>query len=138
MRGIRSRDSKPELAVRSAVHALGLRYQVAVRPDGARNSADLVFSRARVAVFVDGCFWHGCPIHGREPRNNREYWLPKLEGNRARDARVTHALRASGWEVLRFWAHEEPFDVAARIRDVVRDRLNRCYEPRPASATHAR
>jgi DNA mismatch endonuclease (patch repair protein) len=77
---------------------------------------DLVFTRARVAVFVDGCFWHSCPEHGDRPRINTGYWLPKLEANVARDRRVDRALTDDGWDVVRIWEHEDPLEAAARVR----------------------
>ena len=111
----------PELAVRRAVHALGLRYRVDARPvpDLARR-ADLVFPGARVAVFIDGCFWHGCPYHYVASKSNAGYWAPKIEANRRRDAETTALLAAREWRVLRFWAHEEVQGVAERIVATVR------------------
>ncbi|WP_413249930.1 very short patch repair endonuclease [Sinomonas flava] len=121
MLGNRSRDTAPELRVRRAVHAMGLRYRVAVRPvPTLRRTADLVFSRARVAVFIDGCYWHGCPEHYIEPARNVDYWRPKIARNRERDAETTAALTSAGWRVLRFWSHEDPHDVAGRIAAAVR------------------
>ena len=123
MQGNRSRDTKPEIAVRCAVHAMGMRYRVATRPlAGVRRTADLVFRRAKVAVFVDGCFWHGCPKHHAPPKTNAGYWATKIDGNRVRDRHTTALLRAAGWIVLRFWSHEDPLSVADRIVDVVQRR----------------
>jgi DNA mismatch endonuclease (patch repair protein) len=120
MQGNKSRDTKPEIAVRSAVHALGMRYRVSARPlAGLRRTADLVFRSARVAVFVDGCFWHGCPAHHSPPKTNAGYWSAKIKGNKSRDRDTTERLRMEGWTVLRFWSHEEPMSVAAQIADVV-------------------
>lgn len=125
MQGNRSRDTKPELAVRRAVHALGLRYRVAEQPlREIRRSADLVFPRVKVAVFVDGCFWHGCPEHYREPGSHIDYWRLKIDTNRARDLETDELLRLAGWTVLRFWAHEDPVLVAEKIRHVVGQRRN--------------
>lgn len=116
----RGRDTGPEMAVRSAVHALGLRYRVNTRPEPSlRRTADLVFRRAKVAVFVDGCFWHSCPIHRTRPRANDGFWSEKLERTVARDRETTDALEAAGWLVLRFWEHEDPDEVAERIREAV-------------------
>jgi DNA mismatch endonuclease (patch repair protein) len=127
MQGNKSRDTKPEMAVRRALHAMGLRYRIAARPlAGLSRTADLVFRRARIAVFVDGCFWHGCPAHHAPPRTNAIYWAAKIKGNKARDRDTTILLRAAGWTVLRFWSHEDPSAVAANISQVVRDmRANR-------------
>jgi DNA mismatch endonuclease, patch repair protein len=121
MQGNRKRDTRPELAVRRAAHRLGLRYRVAARPLPHLNcTADLVFARARVAVFVDGCYWHGCPTHFTPPRTNPSYWGPKIARNQERDSRVTAELSSEGWTVLRFWEHD-PADVAAnRIAAAVR------------------
>lgn len=121
MQGNRKRDTRPELAVRKVVHRLGLRYKIACRPlPGQRFTADLVFPSARVAVFVDGCFWHGCPEHFSSPRTNTSYWGPKIARNQARDAVAMAALRAAGWIGLRVWEHEAPDLAAARIVKVVR------------------
>lgn len=121
MRGNKGRDTRPELAVRSAVHALGLRYRVGVSPlPGVRRTADLVFPRAKVAVFVDGCFWHGCPEHHRPARRNPEFWSTKIEGNIARDADTDARLRTAGWTVIRIWEHEPPIAAASRVNAVIR------------------
>jgi DNA mismatch endonuclease, patch repair protein len=122
MRGNKGRDTRPELAVRSAVHALGLRYRVGVSPlSGVRRTADLVFPRAKVAVFVDGCFWHGCPQHHRPARRNAEFWTAKIEGNVARDVDTDNRLRAAGWTVVRVWEHEPPATAARKISAAVQD-----------------
>jgi len=121
MQANRSTDTGPELAVRRLVHAMGLRYRVNTRPVATlRRTADLVFSRQRVAVFIDGCYWHGCPEHHRQPRANTDYWSSKVARNRARDAATDEALRAAGWTVLRFWEHEPPAAVAEAVRAAVR------------------
>ena len=126
MQGNKSRDTKPEVAVRSAVHALGMRYRVSTRPlADFRRTADLVFRCARVAVFVDGCFWHGCPAHHAPPKTNAGYWSAKIQGNKHRDRDTTERLRKEGWTVLRFWSHEEPTSVAAQIANVVRNEQQR-------------
>jgi DNA mismatch endonuclease (patch repair protein) len=120
MQGNKSRDTKPEIAVRSAVHALGMRYRVSTRPlPDLRRTADLVFRRARVAVFVDGCFWHGCPKHHAPPKTNAGYWAMKIQGNKSRDEDTTARLREEGWTVLRFWSHDEALSVATQIAKIV-------------------
>lgn len=113
------KDTKPELAVRRLLHARGLRYRVNIAPDGGRSRADIVFKRPRVAVYIDGCFWHGCPEHATWPKNNAKFWREKIEANRARDRRVAERLTAAGWMVLRFWEHEDPEEVANTIQQVV-------------------
>jgi DNA mismatch endonuclease, patch repair protein len=120
MQGNRSRDTAPELAVRRLVHAMGLRYRVNARPVSTlRRTADLVFTRQCVAVFVDGCFWHGCPEHHRQPSANADYWTAKVARNRARDVATNDALTSAGWTVLRFWAHQPPAEVAEAVRAAV-------------------
>lgn len=122
MQANRSRDTAPELAVRRLVHAMGLRYRVNARPVPAlRRTADLVFPRQRVAVFIDGCFWHGCPDHHRQPTANAAYWGAKVERNKARDTDTDATLAKAGWRTLRFWAHEDPEQVAAAIRSVIEE-----------------
>lgn len=117
----RRRDTAPEVAVRRLVHAAGLRYRVDYAPllTQKRRRADIVFTRAKVAVFIDGCFWHGCPQHYQPSKSNVEYWIPKIAANRNRDEQTNALLVAAGWTVLRFWEHEEPATVAARIVEMV-------------------
>jgi DNA mismatch endonuclease, patch repair protein len=116
-----SRDTEPELALRRAVHAMGLRYRVHQRPlPELRRQADFVFRPARVAVFVDGCFWHGCATHGRrEHRVNGWYWPEKIERNRRRDADTDARLVAAGWTVVRVWEHEPADDAARKVAAAV-------------------
>lgn len=119
MRSNKGRDTSPELTVRRRLHACGMRFRVSVRPlPTVRRTADIVFTRARVAVFVDGCFWHGCPEHYQAPARNSEFWTEKRRRNRERDTETDGLLRTAGWTVLRFWEHEvktTPDDVAAAI-----------------------
>lgn len=119
MRANRSRDTHPELALRRELHSRGLRYLIDVAPvRGLRCRADLVFRRQRIAVFVDGCFWHGCPDHASWPKANGDWWRRKIETNAARDRRNDALLAAAGWRVVRVWEHE-PVEAAADR--VVRD-----------------
>lgn len=123
MLGNRSRDTKPELAIRRRAHALGLRYRVAAYPlPGVRRTADMVFPKKRVAVFIDGCFWHGCKVHYVAPGTNVEFWQGKVSLNRRRDAEVDDRLRRAGWTVVRIWEHEDAVVAAARIARAVRGR----------------
>lgn len=117
MRANRRRDTKAELAVRRRLHRAGARYRVDYAPDPTdrRRKADIVFTRTRIAVFIDGCFWHGCPLHFIPPKSNTDYWAPKIAGNRRRDAATRSRLESLGWTVLRFWEHEDPDDVAQSI-----------------------
>lgn len=111
MRANRRRDTGPEKRIRQLLHAQGLRYRVdlPLRPGGqGLIRPDIAFTRARLAVFIDGCFWHGCPEHKGRPKTNVHYWEPKIEGNAARDQQQTAALQRAGWKVLRFWEHEDP------------------------------
>jgi DNA mismatch endonuclease, patch repair protein len=123
MRGNKGRDTRPELALRSAVHALGLRYRVGLRPvPQVRRTADIVFTRAKVAVFLDGCFWHGCPEHHRPAKKNADFWTEKISGNMVRDASTDARLGEAGWQVIRIWEHEDPIAAARIIREAVRRR----------------
>lgn len=117
MRAIRRSDTKPELALRSRLHASGYRFRKDYRLDlpGGRVRPDVVFTRRRVAVFVDSCFWHCCPEHGRLPKVNESYWLPKLSRNVARDRENDRALSSAGWRVVRVWEHEDPAEAAAIV-----------------------
>lgn len=118
MRANRRADTGPERWIRGHLHAEGLRYRVdfPIRVEGYRPiRPDIVFTRTRLAIFVDGCFWHGCPDHGGRPRTNEHYWGPKIARNRERDSEQTEALAAAGWLVLRFWEHESPEAAAAEI-----------------------
>jgi DNA mismatch endonuclease (patch repair protein) len=120
MRAQRERDTGIERAIRSLLHARGLRFRIHRRLlPGSRREVDVVFPGAKVAVFVDGCFWHGCPEHGTWPRNNAEFWRDKIEGNVSRDRDTDARLEADGWTVVRVWEHEAPADAAARIADAV-------------------
>lgn len=115
------RDTSTELALRRELHSRGLRYRVDFAPvAGLRRRADVVFTRARIAIFIDGCFWHGCPIHATTPRRNADYWVPKLAANVARDRDTDHRLAQEGWGVIRVWEHEEPTLVANRVQAAVR------------------
>lgn len=124
MRGNRRRDTSPELRVRRLLHAAGLRYRVDVAPleSDRRRKADIVFTRLKIAVFVDGCFWHGCPAHFAVPRANADYWAPKIARNRERDRQTVARLDAAGWLALRYWEHEEPATVANAIARAVAQR----------------
>lgn len=119
----RGRDTKPELRLRSAVHALGLRFRVDFAPiPGIRRRADLVFTRAKVAVFLDGCFWHGCEVHYTAPKANSEFWAEKRRRNMERDAETNALLEREGWLVLRFWEHDDLLSAAQRIRTTLEER----------------
>lgn len=135
MQGNRSRDTRPELALRSAVHALGLRYRVNQRPiRELRRTADLVFRRAKVAVYLDGCWWHGCPEHLRPATANQSFWRDKLAANIRRDRDTDAHLQAAGWVGLRIWEHE-PVEAAAQfVAETVRAR-RLAASFRPSSGT---
>ncbi|MBY4227017.1 very short patch repair endonuclease [Rhodococcus sp. 06-1460-1B] len=114
----RRRDTKPEVALRRELHRRGLRYFVDRAPvKGMRRRADLVFPRRKVAVYVDGCFWHSCPVHATKPRNNAQWWADKLAANVARDRDTDTRLIEEGWRVVRIWEHEDPVVAAQRVVD---------------------
>lgn len=118
-----SKNTAAELAVRRLLHAAGLRYRVEYRVPGmARRRIDVAFPGLKVAVLIDGCFWHGCPQHATHPKANAEWWREKLDRNMARDRETTEHLTAEGWTVLRFWEHEAPGDVAVRVAAAVAQR----------------
>lgn len=123
MRANRGRDTRPEMALRRALHAAGLRYRVNARPlNGSRMTVDVVFPRARVAVEVRGCFWHGCPLHHRPSQRNAEFWSTKIAGNVERDERKRAALEADGWTVVVVWEHDDIAEAVERVTAAVRDR----------------
>lgn len=118
------RDTAPELALRRQLHARGMRYRVDhPLPGMRRRRADLLFAGARVAVFVDGCFWHGCPEHSVVPKANREWWIDKIRANRERDAHTDAHLRSLGWLPVRVWEHEDPARAADEVERRVRERI---------------
>lgn len=121
MSRVARRDTRPELEIRRELHARGLRYRVDASPvPGRRGRADILFRQARVAVYVDGCFWHSCPDHGVLPKGNREWWREKLAATVRRDRSTDSALRELGWRVVRIWEHEDPAAAADRIEAIVR------------------
>jgi DNA mismatch endonuclease (patch repair protein) len=125
MRGNRKRDTKPELRIRSAIHSRGLRFrkEYTVRTNSGKVRVDIAFPRMRVAVMVDGCFWHQCPDHGNLPRTNQTYWRSKLTRNVSRDAKQTAELRESGWIVLRLWEHVASEDAVREIESLLARRM---------------
>ncbi|THG34343.1 very short patch repair endonuclease [Glaciibacter flavus] len=119
MRANKGRDTKPELDVRRLLHAHGYRYRVNHRPDPSlRRTADIVFTRARVAVFIDGCYWHGCPEHFVLPTANRNFWEAKIVANRIRDAETSRQLVERQWTVLRFWEHDTGPSLRAVVSEI--------------------
>ncbi len=121
MRANRRTDTKPEVALRSALHRMGLRFRKdhVVQLPNRRVRPDIVFTKAKLAVFVDGCFWHSCSEHGRTPTgSNPDYWRQKLERNRTRDRLDTESLGVAGWQVIRVWEHEVPGQAAVRIASI--------------------
>jgi DNA mismatch endonuclease (patch repair protein) len=120
MLGNRGKDTSPELAVRRLLHRSGLRYRVDVRPiQQLRRKADVVFPRQKIAVFIDGCFWHACPEHFVWPKSNVEYWQKKIGGNKTRDIETSAKLESQGWTVLRYWSHDPPETIAHDVQRAV-------------------
>lgn len=122
MQSNRRVDTRPELALRRALHQRGLRFRkdIPIRLDGVNARPDIVFTRVKVAIFHDGCWWHGCSEHGTRPKRNADFWNRKLDETVARDRRVSEALREAGWTVIRVWEHEAVADAAQRIERVIR------------------
>lgn len=122
MAAIRRTDTKPEIALRSLLHAQGLRFRKDYRITlaGRHIRPDIAFTKRKVAVFVDGCFWHACPEHGRQPANNTSYWSQKLATNTARDTLQTQLLKEAGWQVVRFWEHDGPEFAAGQLTSLLR------------------
>jgi DNA mismatch endonuclease (patch repair protein) len=125
MSRVGSKHSRAERALRSALHAEGLRFRLHRRVEGIM--VDIVFPTPRVAVFVDGCFWHGCPQHATLPKTNQKYWLPKLAENRERDRRQTLKIEAAGWRVFRVWEHD-CLPVSERVVNLI---VEACRQGRP-------
>ncbi len=120
MKAAKPRDTAPEKALRSALHKIGLRYRIDVRPIKELNRrADIAFRSTKVAIFVDGCFWHGCPIHGTEAKANAAFWKNKIKQNQMRDKDTNERLKKAGWKVIRVWEHENPQKAAQRILKVI-------------------
>ncbi|HVT64289.1 MAG TPA: very short patch repair endonuclease [Mycobacteriales bacterium] len=122
MRANRPRDTGPELAVRRELHGRGMRYRVDHAPvPGVRRRADVVFPHLRIAVFIDGCFWHGCAQHGtgHRAKANASFWRDKIAANQKRDLDTDRRLREAGWMVIRVWEHEPPGDAADRVIEAV-------------------
>lgn len=114
------RDTTPELALRAILFRMGFRYRIDVRPiSSLRRKADVVFPRLKIAVFVDGCFWHGCPDHATWPKANGEFWRRKIVGNRERDRDTDERLAEAGWLSVRVWEHENPSEAAERVASTV-------------------
>ncbi|MFA9432814.1 very short patch repair endonuclease [Egicoccus sp. AB-alg2] len=126
MESQRRRDTQPELRLRRELFRRGYRYLVDAQPiPGMRRRADLVFRGPKVAVFVDGCFWHGCPEHGTQPKTNASWWYNKLKTNRQRDTDTNQRLHDAGWEVVRIWEHDPLDNAVARVQEIVDARSER-------------
>jgi DNA mismatch endonuclease (patch repair protein) len=118
----RRRDTGPELALRAALWKRGLRYRVDFAAVNRRRRVDIAFTRVKVAVFVDGCFWHSCPLHATVPKSNQSWWMTKLAANVGRDRATDDELSAAGWAVIRVWEHEPTDRAAERVAALVLER----------------
>jgi len=141
MRSNRRSDTKPELALRSALHGMGYRYRKDFRLDLPlrRVRPDIAFTARKVAVFVDGCFWHACPDHGSKPKSNEWYWSPKLQKNVERDRAADAALEQAGWTVVRLWEHVPLADAVAQVIEAVGEPRRgepQCGEPQCGEPGH--
>jgi DNA mismatch endonuclease (patch repair protein) len=139
MSASRRRDTTPEILLRRELHRRGRRFRVVTRvPGNNRRTIDIAFTRQKLAVFVDGCFWHGCPTHGNRPAANREWWARKIEANQARDGDTDRLLESAGWTVLRVWEHTDAGQ-AADLVEAALDRLGQLVgRPRPEPASICR
>lgn len=116
------RDTGPEMRLRAALHARGHRYRIDAKPlRDYRRRADIVFTRWKVAVFVDGCFWHGCAEHARSPKSNADWWAQKIDRNVERDEETSRTLQSAGWTVVRVWEHEETSSALAKVERAILD-----------------
>lgn len=120
MKAAKPRDTAPEKALRSELYKRSLSYRIDVRPVKELNRrADIVFRSTKVAVFVDGCFWHGCPKHGTQAKANAEFWKNKIKRNQERDEETNKLLKKAGWTVVRVWEHEDPEKAGKKIHGIV-------------------
>lgn len=137
MRANRRRDTRPERALRRELFRRGLRFRVDYRIDddsGAHVRPDIVFTRRRLAIFVDGCYWHGCPEHATMPKSNAEFWARKFERNHTRDLRDVDVLEAAGWTVMRVWEHVDSHEAADIIERWIADQIDsRPSDPSPSA-----
>ena len=134
MRGNKSKNTKPELAIRRILFADGFRYRVCARPlPGYRHTADIVFPRRKIAIFVDGCFWHGCPLHYHTPKTHGDFWSTKIKANKDRDAKVDSHLKAAGWTVVHIWEHVSPQDAASEVEKMMLSRISETIAAEPQS-----
>jgi DNA mismatch endonuclease (patch repair protein) len=118
------RDTKGELKLRSALHRLGLRFRVDAKPwPTKRHKTDILFRRARVLVYFDGCFWHGCPTHCTMPLHNADWWRAKIERNKGRDRELQIQAESDGWVVCRVWEHDDLAATALELAVLVRERM---------------
>lgn len=121
MQANRRRDTRPELALRRILHAHGWRFRVDYPPiPGLRRRADIAFPKRKIAVFVDGCYWHACPAHGTQAKSNAAFWADKLSSNERRDRDTDERLGQAGWTVVRVWEHEQPAEAAERVETQLR------------------
>lgn len=121
MAKVRQKDTKAEMSLRRELHRKGLRYRVNFKVlDKPRRIADIVFTKQKLAIFVDGCFWHGCPEHATWPKQNSQFWQSKISTNKVRDLDTNERLRSIGWTVLRFWEHEEPSILAEIVEKLIK------------------
>ena len=138
MESARQRDTAPEVRLRLLLYGMGLRYRIDCKPlPTLRRKADLLFRPAKGAVYVDGCFWHGCPQHATWPKQNAEFWRDKIETNRRRDADTDQQLSESGWLVIRVWEHEDAEKAAVRVAAAVREQSALKPQSQPDAAVLA-
>ncbi|HML39854.1 MAG TPA: DNA mismatch endonuclease Vsr [Bellilinea sp.] len=125
MEAAKPKDTLPEIKLRAALKELGIDFEVDVKPiEDLKRRADILFREDGIAVFVDGCFWHGCPIHGTQAKANAEFWTEKIKRNKDRDVDTNQRFEAAGWTVIRVWEHEYPIEAAMKIAEIIERRRN--------------
>jgi DNA mismatch endonuclease (patch repair protein) len=125
MEAAKPKDTLPEIKLRTALEEIGIHFEVDVKPiENLQRRADILVREDKIAVFVDGCFWHGCPIHGTQAKANAEFWADKIKRNKERDADTNRRLEADGWTVIRIWEHDDYIEAAKKIAQMI-ERIRR-------------
>lgn len=126
MEAAKPKNTLPEIKLQTALAELGINFETDVKPiEDLHRRADVLIREGKIAIFVDGCFWHGCPIHGTQAKANAEFWADKIKRNQERDLDTNEHLEAAGWTVIRIWEHEDPNDAAKQIADIIKEKKSK-------------